>query len=173
MNLCYVNLSCFVHITKNTFLALITYKITRVLGVLWPETGTIIKKYIYIYIYIHIYIYLMNYYIIEMAVVIKKKITIMMTSMVTAFIGYILCTRLFVRMLSRFSHVWLFSIPWTVVCQTPLPMGFSRQEHWSGLLCPPPDRGLYTVCTPCYRYYPGDSEVKILAKIVQLVGDGA
>ena len=23
-------------------------------------------------------------------------------------------------------------------CQAPLSMGFSRQEHWSGLLCPPP-----------------------------------
>ena len=23
--------------------------------------------------------------------------------------------------------------PWTVACQTPLSMGFSRQEHWSGL----------------------------------------
>ena len=22
---------------------------------------------------------------------------------------------------------------WTVVCQAPLSMGFSRQEHWSGL----------------------------------------
>ena len=102
MNLCCVNLSYLVHITKNTFLVLITYEITRVLGVLWPEIGTIIKK---IYIYIYIYIYLMNYHIIEMVVVRKKKITIMMTSMVTAFIGYILCTRLFVRMLSRFSHV--------------------------------------------------------------------
>ena len=23
--------------------------------------------------------------------------------------------------------------PWTVVCQAPLSMGFSRQEYWSGL----------------------------------------
>ena len=23
--------------------------------------------------------------------------------------------------------------PWTVACQTPLHMGFSRQEYWSGL----------------------------------------
>ena len=23
-------------------------------------------------------------------------------------------------------------------CQAPLPVGFSRPEHWSGLLCPPP-----------------------------------
>ena len=27
---------------------------------------------------------------------------------------------------------------WTVAHQAPLFMGFSRQEHWSGLLCPPP-----------------------------------
>ena len=28
--------------------------------------------------------------------------------------------------------------PWTVACQTPPSMGFSRQEHWSGLSLPPP-----------------------------------
>ena len=27
--------------------------------------------------------------------------------------------------------------PWTVACQAPLSMGFSRQECWSGLPCPP------------------------------------
>ena len=27
---------------------------------------------------------------------------------------------------------------WTVAHQVPLSMGFSRQEHWSGLPCPPP-----------------------------------
>ena len=37
---------------------------------------------------------------------------------------------------SRFSYVWLFEIPWTVACQAPLSMGFSRQEYWSGLPCP-------------------------------------
>ena len=42
-----------------------------------------------------------------------------------------------VCMLSRFSCVQLFVIPWTVVRQAPLSMGFSRQEHWSGLLSPP------------------------------------
>ena len=26
---------------------------------------------------------------------------------------------------------------WTVACQAPLAMGFSRQEYWSGLPCPP------------------------------------
>ena len=28
--------------------------------------------------------------------------------------------------------------PWTVSCQAPLSMGFSRQEYWSGLSFPPP-----------------------------------
>ena len=34
-------------------------------------------------------------------------------------------------MLSHFSCVWLFATPWTVACQAPLSMGFSRQECWS------------------------------------------
>ena len=38
-----------------------------------------------------------------------------------------------------FSHyVWLFGTLWTVACQTPLSMGFSRQEYWSGLPFPSP-----------------------------------
>ena len=28
--------------------------------------------------------------------------------------------------------------PWTVACQAPLSMGFSRQEYWSGSLFPSP-----------------------------------
>ena len=31
-----------------------------------------------------------------------------------------------------------FATPWTVPCQAPLFMGFSRQKYWSGLPCPPP-----------------------------------
>ena len=41
-------------------------------------------------------------------------------------------------MLSRFSCVQLFAIPWTVAHQAPPPMGFFRLEYWSGLPCPPP-----------------------------------
>ena len=43
-----------------------------------------------------------------------------------------------VCMLSHFSHVQLCAILWTVACQAPLSMEFSRQEYWSGLPCPPP-----------------------------------
>ena len=31
------------------------------------------------------------------------------------------------------SHVWFFASSWTVACQAPLSMKFSRQEYWSGL----------------------------------------
>ena len=41
-------------------------------------------------------------------------------------------------MLSRFSFVLLFVALWTMVCQGPLSMGFSRQEYWSGLPFPHP-----------------------------------
>ena len=40
--------------------------------------------------------------------------------------------------LSHFSRVRLFVTPWTVARQAPLSMGFSRQEYWSSLPCPPP-----------------------------------
>ena len=36
--------------------------------------------------------------------------------------------------LSHLSHVQLFATPWTAAYQASLPMGFSRQEYWSGLL---------------------------------------
>ena len=49
--------------------------------------------------------------------------------------------------LSCFSGVQLFATLWTIGArQTPLTMGFSSQEYWSGLSCPPPghlpDRGI-------------------------------
>ena len=40
--------------------------------------------------------------------------------------------------LCRFSCVRLCATLWTVACQVPLSMGFSRQEYWSGLPYPPP-----------------------------------
>ena len=46
---------------------------------------------------------------------------------------YTLCVS--VKSLSR---VRLFATPWTVACQAPLSMGFSRQEYWSGLPFPSP-----------------------------------
>ena len=41
-------------------------------------------------------------------------------------------------MLSHFSHVQLFATLWSIACQAPLSMGFSRQEYWSGLPFPAP-----------------------------------
>ena len=51
--------------------------------------------------------------------------------------------------LSHFSRVRLFAAPWTAARHAPLSMGLSRQEYWSGLLCPPaedlPDPGIKPV----------------------------
>ena len=47
-------------------------------------------------------------------------------------------SRLYACMLSCFSHVQFCETLWTVACQAPLSVGFSRQEYWSGLPLPPP-----------------------------------
>ena len=45
-------------------------------------------------------------------------------------------------------RVWICVTPWTIARQAPLSMGFSRQEYWSGLPCPPsgdlPNSGIET-----------------------------
>ena len=41
-------------------------------------------------------------------------------------------------LLSRFSHVRLCATPETAARQAPPSLGFSRQEHWSGLPFPSP-----------------------------------
>ena len=59
-----------------------------------------------------------------------------------SFISSILLTNQFPNfstvtlLLSRFSRVRLCATPWTAAHQAPPSLGFSRQEHWSGL--PPP-----------------------------------
>ena len=47
------------------------------------------------------------------------------------------------------SHVWLFATPWTISHQTPLSIGFSRQEYWSGLPFPSPGD---LPCSPLQRF---------------------
>ena len=53
--------------------------------------------------------------------------------------------------LSHFSRVRLFATLRTVAHQVLLAMGFSRQEYWSGLPCPPPgdlpDPGIEPIST--------------------------
>ena len=41
-------------------------------------------------------------------------------------------------MLSQFNHVQLFVTLQIAVRQVPQSIGFSRQEYWNGLTCPPP-----------------------------------
>ena len=56
------------------------------------------------------------------------------TKYIVSTLGKLMC----MYMLSSFSCVWLFGTLWTIACQPPLPMGFSRIEYWSGLPCPSP-----------------------------------
>ena len=42
------------------------------------------------------------------------------------------------KLLSHFSRVRLCATPQTTAHQAPLSLGFSRQEHWSGLPFPSP-----------------------------------
>ena len=42
------------------------------------------------------------------------------------------------NVLSHFTCVRLFATLCTIARQAPLSMGFSRQEYWTGLPCPPP-----------------------------------
>ena len=51
---------------------------------------------------------------------------------------------LLLLLLSRFSHVRLCATPETAAHQAPLSLGFSRQEHWSGVPL--------LVITSCYLY---------------------
>ena len=50
-----------------------------------------------------------------------------------------------------------FATLWTVAHQAPLSMGFSRQDYWSGLSCPPtgdsPDLGIEptSVMSPAWQ----------------------
>ena len=50
------------------------------------------------------------------------------------------CPLLLLLLLSRFSCVRLCATPETAAHQAPQSLGFSRQEHWSGLQFPSPMR---------------------------------
>ena len=48
---------------------------------------------------------------------------------------------LLLLLLSCFSHIWLFETPEMTAHQAPPSLGFSSQEHWSGLPFPSPMHG--------------------------------
>ena len=47
------------------------------------------------------------------------------------------------------SHLWLLVTLWTVPCQAPLSMAFSRQKYWSGLPCPSTGIELGSLTSTC------------------------
>ena len=52
--------------------------------------------------------------------------------------GSLPLSHLLLLLLRHFSRVWLCATPQTAAHQAPQPLGFSRQEHWSGLPFPSP-----------------------------------
>ena len=62
-----------------------------------------------------------------------------------------LCLRL--HMLSPFSHVRLTATLWTMACQAPLSMRFSRQEYQSGLPFPSPATSPLLPCKWVHQYH--------------------
>ena len=62
-------------------------------------------------------------------------------------------------MLSCLSRVRLFVTLWTVACQAPLSLRFSRQEYWSGLPCAPPEELPDPGIEPVYLMLPALSGV--------------
>ena len=58
--------------------------------------------------------------------------------LITCMLYLLRCSTVLTCVLSCFSHVWLCATLWTISCQAPLSMEFSRQGYWSGLPFPTP-----------------------------------
>ena len=56
----------------------------------------------------------------------------------TSVFSLVYAVHVLLLLLSHFSRVQLCATPWTAAHQAPLSLGFSRQEHWSGLPFPSP-----------------------------------
>ena len=56
---------------------------------------------------------------------------------------------LLLLLLSRFGHVRLYVTPWMAAHQASPSLGFSRQEHWSGLPFPSPMHACMLSCFSC------------------------
>ena len=74
------------------------------------------------------------------------------------------------------SRVRLLATPWPAAYQAPLPMGFSRQEYWSGLPLPSPElliaisltsMTLNSLNLPCIlKYFPSRSQFSSLDSVI-------
>ena len=68
------------------------------------------------------------------------------------------------RVQSCFTCFRPFEILWTVASQAPLSIGFSKQEHWSGLPFPPPGifltQGSYPGLLHCRQILPSEPPVQ-------------
>ena len=83
-------------------------------------------------------------------------------------------TDLLLLQLSCFSHVQLCATPQMAARQTPLSLGFSRQEHWSGLPFPSPIQQtsrlplLEGISTPPLEETEEKTRLSVFLKMVQM-----
>ena len=63
---------------------------------------------------------------------------------------------------SILSHVHLFLTSWTVACQAPLFLGFSKQGYWSRLPFPPPGDLPNTGIKPASPTFPVGGTISLL-----------
>ena len=79
--------------------------------------------------------------------------------------------------LSHFRYAQLFATLWTVAHQALLSMDFSRQEHWSGLPCPPPGifltQGWNSCLSSLLHYQVGSLSLMPPGKSIEITCDPA
>ena len=56
--------------------------------------------------------------------------------------------------MNSLSCVRIFATPWAVAHQAPPSMEFSRQEYWSGLSLPSPEKGIFPFPSPGLGIFP-------------------
>ena len=101
-----------------------------------------------IQIYMHIYFFLFRFFSIKDYYKVLNTVPCAMQQGLVGYLFYLFLSFFVYLFIYSYvlSHVPLSGTPWTVAHQAPLPMGFSRQEYWSGLPFSPsgdlPDPGI-------------------------------
>ena len=109
---------------------------------------------------LHLFVFLLIYHIdieTKSPVQIHLHLQVLVWSQSCVFYPWLLLMNTYIAtwmlLPSRFRNVRLCATLWTVAHQAPLSLGFSRQEHWSGLPFPSPMH---------------ESEVKLLSHVWRL-----
>ena len=122
---------------------------------------TYICTHTYVYMYTHVYVYMYTHMYVYMYT--HVRIYVHTCTYICTHICTYICTHMYIYMYTHMyvymytcvlRGVWLYAAPWTVACQAPLSMEFSRQVYWSQLPFPTlgerPDTGIEPMfCISC------------------------